>query len=111
MYLRFGVNFDIHVLSILKDILNLKCSTLDTGVYKETGLSYYHFWNYICTIMYNAVSHATLHVLYVLRETNKLKLKRQCLKIYLSMGRIFTSYMLPLKIELLNFYNGDVNPA
>lgn len=65
MYLRFEVNFDIHVLSILKHILNLKCSTLDIGVYKETGLSYYHFWNYICIIVYNAVSHATLHMFYM----------------------------------------------
>lgn len=33
------------------------------------------------------------YVLYVLRETNKLKLKRQCLKIYLSMDQLLTSYV------------------
>lgn len=93
MYLRFGVNFDIHVLSILKHILNLKCSTLDIGEYKETDLSYYHFWNYLHHCVQCCISCNITYVLYVLRETNKLKLKRQCLKIYLSMSRLLTSYV------------------
>lgn len=54
MYLRFWVNFDIHVLSILKHILNLKCSTLDIGVYKDTGLLllFLELYLYHCTMLY-----------------------------------------------------------
>lgn len=65
MYLRFGVNFDIYVLSILKDIFNLKCSILDIGVYKEMGFFYYYFWNYICIIMYNVVFYVILYMFYM----------------------------------------------
>lgn len=70
------LGFDIHVLSILKHIFNLKCSTLDIGVYKETGLLLLFLELYLYHCVKCCIS---CNILYVSRETNKLKLKRQCL--------------------------------
>lgn len=70
------LGFDNHVLSILKHIFNLKCSTLDIRVYKETGLLLLFLELYLYHCVKCCIS---CNILYVSRETNKLKLKRQCL--------------------------------